>query len=276
LIKGKLYLNTGLLCDRSTTHVYSVDLQTRAVASWTAVPLSLGGGGGMWGWGGVAYDPLSSSVLVVTGDALPGGKNVGKRFDESAGYAEHLVQLGLDLKVKASQAPQHYRHYVDADLTGTPVVIRAPGCPALVAAESKNGNVYVWRLNRIGAGVYWKKKVASRLNGQPAWSPLTRSLYVVGHQQYYRIQLSAGPACTLKVPWAKSLVGAAVNGPPLIVGGSIWFTVAADQTLWTVDTRTGDVQWKGGLAEPAYAPPAIVDGRVYEVGFQGLVTAFGT
>ena len=32
------------------------------------------------------------SILVVTGDALPGGTNVGKKFNESAGYAEHLVQ----------------------------------------------------------------------------------------------------------------------------------------------------------------------------------------
>src|SRR5262249_7440461 len=211
------------------------DLKTRAVASWTPVPMALGGGGGMWGWGGVAYDPRSSSLLVVTGDALPGGKNVGKSFDESAGYAEHIVQLGLDLKIRASQAPQRYRHYVDQDLTGTPVVIRAPGCQPLVAAESKNGSVYVWRLNRIGAGVYWRKKIAPNLNGQPAWSPLARSLYVVGHQQYYRIQLSPGPACRLKQVWARTLVGAAVNGPPLIVGNTIWFTVAADQTLWAAD-----------------------------------------
>src|SRR5262245_32871743 len=153
LIKGKLVLNTGLLCDRGVGRVFSIDLASRKVKSWSAVPLTMGGGGGMWGWGGVAYDAPTASLLVATGDALPGGKNQGKAFDESAAYAEHLVQLGLDLRVKAANAPQRYRTYVDRDLTGTPVVMRAAGCPPLVAAESKNGSVYVWRLNRIKAGV---------------------------------------------------------------------------------------------------------------------------
>jgi outer membrane protein assembly factor BamB len=275
LVKGKLYVATGLLCARGSGNVYSVDVKTRKVARWNAVPFSLGGGGGMWGWGGLAYDAPSSSLLAVTGDALPGGTNIGKKFDESAAYAEHIVQLGLDLRLRASQAPQRYRHYVDQDLTGTPVVMRAPGCPPLVAGESKNGNLYVWRLNRIASGVYWRKKVATKLNGQPAWSPLTRSLYVVGHQSAFRFQLGPAPTCQFTQVWSVPLVGFAVNGPPLIFGNTIWFTVSSDQTLWTMDATTGALLWKGGLAEAAYAPPAIVDGRVYQAGFSGLVSAFG-
>jgi outer membrane protein assembly factor BamB len=273
LVKGKIYASTGLLCAPGSGSVYSVDIATKKVARWIAVPLSLGGGGGMWGWGGIAYDPRTSSLLAVTGDALVGGRNIGKNFDESAAYAEHIVQLGLDLKLRASQEPQHYKHYVDQDLTGTPVVIRASGCPALVAGESKNGTVYAWRLNRIASGVYWRQKIAPQLNGQPAWSPLTRSLYVVGHQQAFRFQLTS--TCKFNKVWSVPLVGASVNGPPLIFGNTIWFTVAADQTLWTMDATTGQLLWKGGLAEPAYAPPTILDGRVYEAGFPGLVSAFG-
>jgi outer membrane protein assembly factor BamB len=273
LVKGKLYLSTGSLCDRGTNSVFSVDVKTRKTKKWTSVPLGLGGGGGMWGWGGVAYDAPTSSLLVVTGDALPGGTNVTPHFNESAGYAEHLVQLSLDLKVRASNTPQHYTQFVDLDLTGTPVVMRAPNCPALVAAQGKNGRVYVWRLNAIAKGIWWSKQVAAKLNGQPAWSPATRSLYVVGQQQAYRFQITGG--CKFKQVWAVPLVGASVNGPPLIVGNVIWFTVTGDQTLWTVDATTGALLWKGGLAEAAYAPPALLDGRVYEAAFRGLVTSFG-
>jgi outer membrane protein assembly factor BamB len=272
IVRGKVYVPTALLCAQSTTSLFSVDLKTRKVGRWTPVPPSLGGGGGMWGWGGVAYDARSRSLLVATGDALPGGANVGTKFREWAGYAEHLVRLGLDLKVRASQAPQRYHQYVDQDLTGTPVVMRTPSCPPFVAAESKNGRVYVWRLDAIARGLYWSKRIAPNLNGQPAWSPLTRSLYVVGHTRAFRLQLT--PSCGFQQVWSIPLQTSAVNGPPIITGNVIWFTVASDQTLWAVDATTGDVLWRGGLAEAAYAPPAILDGRVVEAAFDGLVSAF--
>ena len=123
--------------------------------------------------------------------------------------------------------------------------------------------------------MWWKKKIAPKLNGQPAWSPETRSLYVVGHTRAFRFQLAA-PTCKLQAGLVDgALERRGVNGPPLITGNTVWFTVAADQTLWAIDATTGELIWKGGLAEPAYAPPAILDGRVYEAGFLGLVASFG-
>lgn len=227
----------------------------------------------MWAWGGVAYDAPTKSILVAPGDAFPGGTNVGKKFSESAGYAEHLVQLSAELRVRQANAPQNYRTYTDQDLTGAPIVMRASGCPALVSVESKNGSVYVWKLGSITNGVWWKKKLAPQLNGQPAWSPLTRSLYVVGHTRAYRLRV--GLDCKLSQVWSVPLAGGGVNGPPLVTGNTIWFAVTADQTLWALDATTGELIWKGGLAEPAYAPPAILDGRIYEAAFLGLVAAFG-
>lgn len=272
LVHGKLYIPTALLCTRTTTNLFSVDVKTRKVAHWAAVPYRLGGGGGIWGWGGVAFDARTRSILAVTGDALAAGQNVGKKFSESAGYAEHLVRFNLDLHVVAANAPVDYRSYIDADLTGAPVVMRAAGCPALVAAQGKAGSVFVWRLDRIARGTVWRKKIAPKLNGQPAWSPLTRSLYVVGHTRAYRLQVTR--SCGIRQVWSIPLETAAVNGPPIITGNVIWFTVSSDETLWAVDARTGAVLWRGGLAEAAYAPPAVVDGRIVEAGFSGLVSAF--
>lgn len=272
LARGKLYVPTALLCAASSTNLFSVDVKTRKVAHWSPVPLALGGGGGMWGWGGVAFDARTRSILALTGDALAVGRNVGKKFSESSGYAEHLVRLDLNLHLRAANAPVHYRTYIDADLTGTPVVMRAAGCPALVAGQGKSGTVFVWRLDRINRGPVWKRKLAPKLNGQPAWSPLTRSLYVVGHTRTYRLQVT--PSCGIKLVWSIPLPTSSVNGPPIITGNVIWFTVSGDQTLWAVDATTGDVLWRGGLAEAAFAPPAIVDGRVVEAAFDGLVSAF--
>jgi outer membrane protein assembly factor BamB len=273
LTQGKLYVGTGLLCAQAATHLYAIDVKTRKVQTWTPVPLALGGGGGMWAWGGVAYDAPSRSILAAPGDALQGGTNVGKQFHEDAGYAEHLVQLTRDLRVRQSSSPHSYRTYTDQDLTGTPIVMRATGCPALVAVESKSGSVYVWKLASISKGVWWQKKLAPQLNGQPAWSPQTRSLYVVGHRRAFRLRVGAG--CTLHQVWSVPLSSGGVNGPPLVTGNTVWFAVSADQTLWALNATTGALLWKGGLAEAAYAPPAILDGCVYEAAYLGLVAAFG-
>jgi hypothetical protein len=261
------------MCQATATHLYAIDVKTRSVRAWSPVPMSLGGGGGMWAWGGAAYDAPTRSILVAPGDAFPGGKNVGKNFRESAGYAEHVVQLTRDLKVRQANAPQNYKTYTDRDLTGAPIVMRASGCPALVAVERKDGGVYVWRLGALGKGVYWHRRLAPKLNGQPAWSPLTRSLYVVGHTRAYRLELTA--SCSFRQDWAVALAGTSVKGPPLITGNTVWFAVPSVQELWALDATSGQLLWKGGLAEAAFAPPAIVDGRVYAVGYQGLVAAFG-
>ena len=71
---------SGSICDRRIEgKVIRVDPATGAVSSWRAVPFELGGGGGIWGWGGVAYSERLDSLLVVTGNALRGGANVGGR-----------------------------------------------------------------------------------------------------------------------------------------------------------------------------------------------------
>ena len=234
--------------------------------------MSLGGGGGMWAWGGAAYDAPTKSILVAPGDAFPGGQEHRQEVQGVLRLRGARRPLSRDLKV-AANAPQVYGRTPTRTSTGAPIVMRAAGCPALVAVESKNGSVYVWKLGSISKGVWWKKKLAPKLNGQPAWSPLDP------------LALRRRPHARLPAPRRRrlqahaGLVGAAadrdVNGPPLVTGNTIWFAVSADQTLWAVDATTGKLIWKGGLAEPAYAPPAILDGRVYEAAFLGLVAAFG-
>jgi outer membrane protein assembly factor BamB len=273
LVKGKLYTSTGILCQAAASRAYAIDTTTRKVQSWTSVPLSLGGGGGMWGWGGLSYDAPSDSLFTATGDAFPVGRNRLPHFTESAAYGEHVVQFDTNLDVEGSHTPIKYHTPHDSDFTGTPIPVRVAGCPPLLVNENKNGNLYVYRIDAVSKGVYQRVHVADNLNGQPAWSPATGSIYVVGHIAYARYQLTSG--CTFKLVWSFPLPTKSVNGPPLVAGNVVWFGASEDQTQWAVDATTGAVLTKLSTAEATFAPITPVDGRVYIPGFLGLVSAYG-
>ena len=273
LIKGRIYASTGMLCQNVSTGAFMVDLATRKVTNFKSVPLSLGGGGGMWGWGGLAYDAPSNSLFAGTANALPGGRNRIPHFDEGAGYAEHMLQFDMNLNLKASQGPLHPKGPADWDFTGTSMIVRVAGCPPLVASENKNGNLYAWRLNKVAAGVYQRLKLTKHLNGQPAWSPATRSLYVDGQTEYYKIVL--GPDCKFRLDWKFPLPTKSVNGPPLVTGNVVWLPVSEDQAVWGVDATTGRAADEARRRRGDLPPPTPLDGRLYVPGYQGLISAYG-
>src|SRR4029077_5604159 len=71
LADGAVYVPTASYCDSpSLGGVYRVDEARRQVSAWISVPTTLGGGGGVWGWGGTAYDPASDALFAVTANAL--------------------------------------------------------------------------------------------------------------------------------------------------------------------------------------------------------------
>ncbi len=276
LAGGKLYVGTGELCrhDVSSGKLFSVDLATREVKTWVATPRILGGGSGIWGWGGPAYDARTDSLLVGTANAYQIGRNRGKRFSESAGRALHVVRLTRDLRVTAENTPLVVRKPRDFAFSGTPIVMRARGCPDLVAGENKNGVIYVWRLDAISKGIVSKLRLAGNLSGQPAWSPRARALYVSGHDRLFKLSLTR--SCKLRRAWTIPLDVVSVNGPPTVAGDVVWFPVTEKYEIWAVDARSGAVLWRGSLGESVFTAPTVIDGRVYAAGFSGAVKAFGT
>ena len=109
--------------------VFRVGLATGAVSRWISVPFALGGGGGVWGWGGIAYSAGRDSLFVATGNAFRGGSNKGKRFREWAGYGEQLVELSQPLGARGDH-PEEVKEPRDLDFVGSPVLV-----PHLVAAS---------------------------------------------------------------------------------------------------------------------------------------------
>ena len=181
IVNGSIYFGTGAYCDRPMVgKILRVQIATRAVSSWQVVPPSRGGGGGVWGWGGVSYSSGRGSLFVATGNAFEGGSNMGKRFREWARYGEHIVELSPDLSVRSSHHPPRINAVADLDFVGSPVLFPHRSCGELAAVLNKDGYLYVWRAPgcepaRSSGSDSRTRSVGAPLLTQLAYSPLTAS-----------------------------------------------------------------------------------------------------
>jgi hypothetical protein len=265
---GSVYVPTGSFCDQPPMQgkLIRVELAGRRVSSWVSVPSSLGGGGGIWGWGGPAYSSQLDSIFVATGNAFEGGSNRGASFSEQAGYGEGLVQLAPDLTVRASSKPG-LGSFVDDDLVGSPVVADPPGCPELVAAQTKSGTLFAWRADSIGAGPIWRLQVqplnmATPLLTQPAYSPALNSFFVVTWTSLLRIELDG--KCAPHVLWSARLGAGTLEGSPAVTGNTVWAPLSVPNTgLLKIDALSGRVEARLPLGGVSFTPPITLDGNLY-------------
>ena len=191
IVHGSAYFGTGSYCDRKMEgKVFRVGIATREVKRWVSVPFALGGGGGVWGWGGIAYSASRDSLFVVTGNAFRGGSNTGKRFREWAGYGEQLVELGPDLAVRAASHPKEVKEPRDLDFVGSPVLVPHPRCGELAGVLNKDGSLYVWRTARVSAGPLFSLRLAQPTLAAPLLSQ-ARVLAPHGSRSMSRLRRSS-------------------------------------------------------------------------------------
>ena len=279
LVNGSIYVGTGSYCDRPMVgKVLRVNLATKQVSRWVSVPLRLGGGGSVWGWGGVAYNPSRGSIFVVTGNAFRGGTNVGKRFKESAGYGEHIVELSLDLTVRGAHHPPQMRG-LDIGFAGSPVFFSNPSCGDLVAAVNKDGYIYVWRATDVAAGTLFRLRLSNPttsapLLSQPAYSPRTGAVYVATPGRLVRVDVTS--RCRGRVTWGRQVGNGLFNGSPTIAGDIVWLGENANRgsSLLGFDARSGARRYRSRLAGPTYSAPTVVADRLYVGTYIGGIQAF--
>jgi outer membrane protein assembly factor BamB len=280
LENGSVYAGTGAFCDQPPMEgkLVRVQLGSRQVSSFTTVPASLGGGGGIWGWGGPAQDPSGDSIFVVTGNAFQGGSNAGAVFSEAAGYGEQLVQLSPDLHVRASSSPG-LAGFTDLDFVGSPLVFDAGACGELVAAQAKNGMLFGWHVASVSDGPAWsvalqKADAGAPLLTQPTWSPRDRSLFVVTAAKLVRIGLDA--SCRPKILWQTTLGDESLYPSPTVAGGIVWLGLPVKdlsgvaEALLGVDAETGRVKVRRPIAGVSFAPPSVLDGMLFLASMHGL------
>jgi hypothetical protein len=279
LVNGSIYVGTGSYCDRPMVgKVIRVNLATRQISSWVSVPLRLGGGGSVWGWGGVAYSPTRGTLFVATGNAFRGGTNVGKRFKESAGYGEHIVELSLDLAVRGAHHPPEMRG-IDIGFAGSPVLFRHQVCGDVVAAVNKDGFIYVWRATNVAAGTLFRLRLSNPttsapLLSQPAYSPRTGAVYVATPGRLVRVDLTS--SCRGRVTWGRKVGNGLFNGSPTIAGDTVWLAENANRgtSLLGFDARSGASRYKARIAGPTYTAPTVVGDRLYVGTYIGAVQGF--
>ena len=250
-VDGSLYFGTGSYCDRKmVAKVFRVDIATGGVSQWEVVPKRLGGGGGVWGWGGLAYSAARDSLYAVTGNAFEGGTNRGKRFREYAGYGERIVELGPDLRVRGSSHPRDIHQVNDLDFVGSPVLFQHGSCGELAAALNKNGSLYLWRTRRLAAGPISSLRLsnptlAAPLLSQAAYSPRTRALYVATPGRLVRVNVNG--KCRARIGWSRKVGSGLFNGSPTIAGDTVWLVENANagSALVAFRATTGQLRLPG-------------------------------
>jgi outer membrane protein assembly factor BamB len=281
-----LYATTASYCDQGSYYgrVVAIGIaHWQAVATWMVVdPTQNPGqhGGGIWGAGGVSVDAAAPAVYAATGNGLP---------SETAGYSERVVRLDPTLHVQAS----NYAGFtgVDVDYGSTPVLFQPAGCPRLLAAEKKSGQLVVYDRDNIAAGPYQTIGVAtatkSMFVGDAAYSSADNMLYVSnpigsadGVYTYGMNAFSVGAGCHLTKAWQRQFGtprNTGVVSPPTVANGVVYEGDGLDHTVEALNSRTGAVLWTSASTIPGavFAAPTVVDGHVFAVAWDDTVYAFG-
>jgi hypothetical protein len=280
-VDGHVYAPTGSYCDAGPFEgkVIGVDVESRDVSTWTSVPAESGGGGAIWGWGGVAYSRSLQALFVATGNAFEGGTNRGPDFTESAGFGESVVSLSPGLEVLGASHPESIDQPLDLDFVGSPVVFERPDCGELVAAHDKNAQLFGWRANDLQAGPLWTIDLerfdpSNPVLSQLAYDPARHALYAVTGSHLVRVDIGAD--CSASVAWSRELPTFSLNGSPTIAGDMLWFAQSGTPTLVGADTDFGFNIASLALPGLTLAAPTVLDGRIFVGTFTGQLVGFSS
>lgn len=255
---GHVYFAIASYCDRRpySGRVFAVSTTSGAIESWTTVTTPGGqpGGGGIWGWGGVA---LTSDGHVWAASA---NANIAGGADEATDHAESIIELSSSLALVASSHAPGMPHRGDFGFGSTPVVFRAAGCGALVASEGKDGAVYLWRRATLAAGPVQRLALAfpATLYGSPAWDPKTQQLFLTSTQGYAGQPagldaLAVTRKCRLRRAWTKSL-GGQLSAVPTVANNTV-IVVTGTGRMRVYATATGRLVAQRNLGGAAFSAP---------------------
>ena len=238
-------------------------------------------------------DPATGHVYAATG------------ADSNEGYTpygDRLVALDAALGVLGSWEPSHPTTFpcngnpCDVDFGATPVVFTPQGCPTLVAAGNKDGNVYLFRATDLEASR--PPLQALQLNstndwlgnggvgGVPAYWRAGRMLFVTDAGPGMPgiaagvVALTVQPDCTLQVAWSQPLgANSQPNSTPTVANGVVYVGEGNGGRVHAYDALTGTPLWDSGAnaSGSTYAAPLVAAGKVFAGSWDGAAqSAAGT
>ncbi len=285
LFDGRLYVAVASHCDDAPYYggVVEISVARHAIVHhfYPAGPPSGGtSGGGVWGPAGVSIDPSSRHVFAATGNALTTPDN----YHYSDAVVELYQSLGLENAVQPEIAG------TDVDFGATPVLFRPADCPhTLLAAENKKGALVVYPEGDLDAQHQQRLQLADAarggFTGDPAWDPLTGTLYVAdtsdsstGIFKHGLLALKPSRNCKLSLAWQRSVGPKQSAGlpPPTVANGVIYYGDGSDHAEFAFDAANGRRLWqsrtiKGGI----FAAATVVNGKLFVPSWDDYLYAFG-
>ena len=297
LANGNLYFPTGSDgCDSLPWQggIFQIGVSGAApqvLKHWITVPTlpASNAGGGIWGYGGVSVDTATGHVYAASAD-----DGTGVTGNEGyTPYAGSVLGLDSNLNLLGWFQPTQAANYncggappCDQDFASTPLVFHPPGCPTMLAAGNKNGNLYVVSEANLEAdGGHDATNVQTiQLNtdiddlgrgglyGTPSYSQATNMLYVVDTGPGVSgiagglVALSVQSDCSLKVAWSQAVGSASPNSPnsnPTLANGVV-FVGVNDGSVSAFDAASGTRLWNSGSNGFAvYAAPMVAGGTLF-------------
>jgi outer membrane protein assembly factor BamB len=277
LSRGRLLVATSSYCDNAfyTARLAAFDPESgKRLRQW--LPVGRARGGGIWGWGGVVADRAGDLYVATANAQYPHRENYR--------FAEHVVRLSRRLRVKQSDHPRLPK-IDDNDFGGSPILFRAPGCPAQLAVVHKNGQLLLYDRDRIRRGPRQRIQVGSEeafsALGTHAYWPATRMLYVAngstGRYAQGLVALRLSSRCKLRLAWQQP-IGKEPTWPtsPVVANGVVVFGDGSGERLHIFDARDGTALWDSGSATgDLYGAPIVADGRIFAPSWDERLHAWG-
>jgi hypothetical protein len=286
--------------------VYQIDVSAtpKLTGNFVVVPSipAPNGGGGIWGYGGVSADLISGNIYAASAqDSVVVNGNEG-----STPYSDSMIALNSNLGLLGYyQAPQPPTFPCggtpcDLDFASTPAVFQPAGCPVMLAAGNKNGNLYLFRASDLAASGQPLQVLTLNnpyddlglggIAGVPTFSPANNMLYITDAGPGITgiaaglVAMSVTSSCTLQVAWSKQLNYASETpqSTPTIANGVVFLGEGATGIIHAYDAQSGVQLWQSGTnykAAATFAAPIVAGGRLFAGSWSsfsggGIVGAF--
>jgi hypothetical protein len=166
----------------------------------------------------------------------------------------------------------------DYGFGSTPTLFRPANCPALAAAEAKNGSMYVWQQEKLSLPPQ-RLQIAfpATLFGLPAWDPRSQTLFVTTTQGYngYLSGLLAfrmNRFCKLRLAWRQGL-GSLLDSVPTVVNDTVMVGTGTGK-LRIFATADGKPLASLPAGGPTFAPPISIGNDVVVASYGKRISVF--
>jgi hypothetical protein len=231
--------------------------------------------GGIWGWGGVSVSLEGDVLYTGIGNAEP---------DVDNGYSDSMVELSADLSETVGvNRPIASADGSDTDLGAAPMLFKPVGCPALLAANDKSGDLVVWRQDALDKGPYARIPLSDGLSafvGAPSWSPRTQMLYdstATAQSAGKRLEGTVALKVTAKCGFTKRWFTATGDGtqPQPLIAGDLVANAGGTPGGFVVErAATGLVVWRFPTPAATVSPLIEAGGELIGGDWSGHLYAF--